>query len=53
MAQDTASIKKEKNRERQKKFWASKTPEEKRRLRLRYALNTILRKEEKLNARMD
>lgn len=52
MAQ-TNDLVKRKNAERQRRFWASKTPDEKRRLRLRYALNAVLRDEEKLNARMD
>lgn len=46
MAQDTNTICKERNRERQRRFWA-KTLEERRRLRLRYALNTVLKSEVK------
>lgn len=47
MAQDTNTICKERNRERQRRFWAKKTLEERRRLRLRYALNTVLKAEVK------
>lgn len=47
MSQTTNEVRRTKNRERQRRFWASKTPEEKRRLRLRYALNVCLKMQQK------
>lgn len=46
MSQDTNTIRKERNRERQRRFWASMSAEERRRTRLRYALNSVLKLQE-------
>ena len=46
MAQ-TNDLVKRKNAERQRRFWANKSPEEKRRLQLRYRLNTVLNAEKR------
>lgn len=39
MPAQTNDLRKQRNKERQQKFWASKSAEERARLRLKYALN--------------
>lgn len=43
MSGQTNDARRQRNRERQQKFWSSKTAEERARLRLKYALNAAMK----------
>lgn len=48
MSTQTNDVQKQKNRERQQKFWASKSAEERARLRLKYALNAAMKQKKEV-----